>query len=451
MLLDLEVIKNIVGQVEDNLKAGKYKQAALSSRRLSSMRVASILMQTDKEVVAECLKEMDKKRAGIILANMAPEFAVAVLFALPQTDKDKLLNSVSLDHLSELLEAASEKEREELISGLDSPSQKHMAKVSRYPVGSAGRMMNPYFLSVNGNQSVSETLESIVAAPPNVERTPYIYVLDSAGKPSGVVSIKDLLRVGKERKVGEIMNTDIAVVGIADNAKEAAETIRKRRLMMLPVVDDQGFIVGVITFDDAMKVLSEDTINIFSGMAGNYEESFFTPPLKAIRSRLPWMGLNVFLNMGAVAIISGFEATIATVAILAAFIPMITDMGGNVGIQSLSVAIRSIALGEAGLKDFRKVFRKEVAIGVLQGSTLGFLFALIAFVLRGNPFLGLVAGVALGLNVIIAGVVGGILPFVIKALGKDPAMMTGPFLTTITDISGVTIYLALATVFIRFL
>jgi len=152
--------------------------------------------------------------------------------------------------------------------------------------------------------------------------------------------------------------------------------------------------------------------------------------------------------MGAVAVITGFEETIATVAILAAFIPMITDMGGNVGIQALSVAIRSIALGEARLRDLRKVLRKEVLIGVVNGLSLGLIFAVIAYFMRGDALLALLAGVALGVNVLVAGIIGGALPFLIRAIGKDPAMMTGPILTTITDISGVSIYLGLSTVYI---
>lgn len=160
------------------------------------------------------------------------------------------------------------------------------------------------------------------------------------------------------------------------------------------------------------------------------------------------MALNIFLNLGAVWIIAGFEATIAQVAILAAFLPMITDMGGNVGIQSLSVAIRNIALDDARLRDLRRAVRKEVVIGMINGLALGALFAVIAWMLEGNPWIGALAGVALGINVLLAGVVGGCLPFILKRMGRNPAMMTGPILTTITDITGVTIFLGLSTVFL---
>lgn len=160
------------------------------------------------------------------------------------------------------------------------------------------------------------------------------------------------------------------------------------------------------------------------------------------------MAVNIFLNLGAVWVISSFEDTLIQVAILAAFLPMITDMGGNVGIQALSVSIRSMALGESRLGDVWKAVRKETIIGLCNGLALGVLFSVVAFALQGNAVLGLVAGLALGINVLVAGVVGGSMPFLIKRLGKDPAMMTGPVLTTVTDITGVTIFLGLSTVFL---
>lgn len=164
--------------------------------------------------------------------------------------------------------------------------------------------------------------------------------------------------------------------------------------------------------------------------------------------RLPWMVFNVFLNLAAVSIIAGFEDTIAKAAILAAFLPMITDMGGNVGIQALSVSIRSMALGEARLGDYWRALRKEVVVGVMNGIALGYLFGVIAYFMEQNIILGIITGTALAVNVFVAGVLGGTLPFLIKRMGKDPAMITGPILTTITAITGVTIYFGLCTVFL---
>ncbi len=452
MIINPQSLKEIASEMAERLEQGKYRQVVVLSRQLSPSRTAFVLSGTEPEEAGRCLIEMDKSRAGRVLSRMPTDFAVSVLETLPYPIRVKIVNNIPADNIIAILESLDEEEEKELTGHLDRKIQEHIKDIKNYPEDSAGRLMSPYYVSVEGKRTVSETLESILSAPPEIERTPYVYVLDDRNKAAGVISIKDLLRTEKTRPVKDVMSPSLVTVSVTDSAHQAAIIIRNRKLMMLPIVDGEGYIAGVITFDDAMRVLSSESAQLItSHSAVAAEESFFTPPVKAVKGRLPWMAANVFLNMGAVAVITGFEETIATVAILAAFIPMITDMGGNVGIQALSVAIRSIAMGEARLRDFRKVIRKEVVVGMMNGLALGILFAAIAFVMRGNPYLGIVAGAALGINVLVAGIVGGTLPFIVKSLGKDPAMMTGPVLTTITDITGVSIYLGLSTAFIAFL
>lgn len=451
MLLNPDVLTETSKKVSEELREGRYKKAALSSRELSSARVASVFTGEGIEAASGCLKVMDKTRAGKIISHMAPEFSVRMLMHMPVNERAAFLNNISVVTLQEIIELMPQEEKEQVLKELDKKPRAHLEKAKKYPKDSAGRIMSSCFLSVEENRTVSETMEGILSAPAEIDRRPYVYVLDKQQHLVGVVSVKDLLRVDGNKNLRDMLNENIASVRVTDPAVEAANIIRNRRLMMLPVTGEDGTMEGVITFDNAMRALSEDALNLMTVSAGTYEESFFTSPMKAVRGRLPWMMLNVFLNMGAVAVITRFEATIAQVAILAAFIPMITDMGGNVGIQSLSVAIRSIALGEARLRDFKKLLHKEILIGVFNGACLGALFGVIAFIFQGNPYLAFLAGVALGVNVLVAGMVGGALPFLVKAFGRDPAMMTGPFLTTITDITGVSIYLGLSTMFLMFL
>ncbi len=448
MLLNPDVLRETEDKVAACINAGDFKKAASIARLLSPGRMAAMLTSAGAGNAAECLKMMGRETAGRVIASMPPEFSITVLMDMPEKERMSMLNNVPPDNIGDILGGMSDEDRENIVPKLEKKIRAHAQKIEKYPRDSVGRMMSPYFLSAGGERTIAETLEAILSAPSIIDRRPYVYVLDKSNKPIGVVSTKDLLRVDKSRKLKDVMNADIVAVNVTDQADEAARIIQNRRLMILPVVGENGFIDGVLTFDDAMKILSGDALNLMSFPAGIQEESFFTPPSRAIKKRLPWMVVNVFLNMGAVAVITGFETTIATVAILAAFIPMITDMGGNVGIQSLSVAIRSIALGEAKLGNFKKLVSKEAVIGMVNGFSLGVLFGFIAFSLKGNPYLGLLAGVALGINVLIAGVIGGTLPFLIKALGRDPAMMTGPFLTTVTDITGVSIYLGLSTIFL---
>ncbi len=451
MLLNPEVLTEISQKVSEELREGRYKRAAFSGRELSAERMASIVQSEGIEAASGILKVMDRTRSGRIISYMVPEFSAEMLLHLSEDERAGLLNKVSATALDEIFDLFPEEEKDKALQRLDKKLRDHVERARKYPQDSAGRYMSPNFLSVGRDRTVSETMQCILSAPAEIDRRPYVYVLDDDQRPVGVVSIKDLLRMEGSKKVQDMIKDNLASVSVTDPAVEAAEIIRNRRLMMLPVIGKDGALEGVLTFDDAMRILSEDALNLMTASASTYEESFFTPPMKSVKGRLPWMALNVFLNMGAVAVITRFEATIAQVAMLAAFIPMITDMGGNVGIQSLSVAIRSIALGEARLKDFKKLLRKETLIGLVNGMTLGVLFGIIAFIFQGNPYMGFLAGLALGVNVLVAGIVGGALPFLLKAFGRDPAMMTGPFLTTITDITGVSIYLGLSTMFLMFL
>jgi len=449
MLLVPETLEQYQHDMKTALEEGRYDEAAAGAPRLSAGRIARVVREAPKESVEPFLLALDLPRAGRVLAQMPPDYAAQVLIAMEDGIAAKLFKMIPADHAADILEDMDQAEIDILLAEADEQYRTAVSELTRYKRGTAGAVMIPHFIAVERGKTVGQTLDALLAAPPEVERSSYVYIVDEGRKLLGVLSIKDIMRVDPNETVEDTMLPSVIAVHVDDLASQAARLIRLRRFTMLPVLDEEDRLVGVINFDDAMDIIAEDVADQFVHYgAASAEESFFTPPRQAVKMRLPWMAANVFLNLGAVAVIAGFEDTIATVAILAAFLPMITDMGGNVGIQSLSVAIRSIALGEVRLRDFTKAIRKEVAIGLFNGVALGLLFAIIAYLWQGNAWIGVLAGIALGINVFIAGIVGGTIPFLIKRLGKDPAMMTGPVLTTITDITGVFIYLGLCTLFL---
>jgi magnesium transporter len=449
MLLVPETLEKYQQDMKTALEEGRHADAAAIAPQLSAGRIARVLREAPKESVEPCLLAMDLARAGRVLAQMPPDYAANVLIAMEDEIAARLFKMIPPDHAADILEGMDQKEIDILLAQADEGYKRAVTELSGYKSGTAGSVMIPHYIAIDRTKTVGQTLRALLAAPPEVERTSYVYVVNAERKILGVLSVKDLMRFDQNETVEKAMVPNVIAVHVDDSAVQAARLIRLRRFTMLPVLNRDDQLVGVINFDDAMDILTEDVAEQFVHYgAASAEESFFTPPREAVKMRLPWMAANVFLNLGAVAVITGFEGTIAAVAILAAFLPMITDMGGNVGIQSLSVAIRSIALGEVRLRDFTKAIRKEITIGLFNGLALGLLFALIAYFWQGNAWIGALAGVALGVNVLVAGVVGGTMPFLIKRLGKDPAMMTGPVLTTITDITGVFIYLGLCTLFL---
>ncbi len=449
MLLNIQAINEFAKQLGEAVQTGDLQAASANTMKLSSRRAARELTSAPPEAIAGILKSIEPMKAGRIAGYLPASKLMAVLEMSSPEDGIHLLSHIPPDHAGQFFRSITDEQRQPLFAQADPAKREEWEAAVDYSPETVGAVMTTDFLVISPDATVADALDTIASAPPEVEKSTYVYVLNEQDALCGVASVRDLIRASRTETVANVMKSDLIVVKTTDIAVDAAKMLRNRRFAMLPVIDGKGMLSGILTLDDAADILAIDVADQFSGMMGDIgDESFFTRPRGAIRRRLPWMAGNVFLNLLAVAVITGFEDTIAQVAILAAFLPMITDMGGNVGIQSLSVAIRSIALGEAQIRDVGKAVRKEFVVGIVNGVVLGALFGFIALALRGNWLLGLVAGAALGINVVVAGVVGGCLPFLIKRLGKDPAMLTGPLLTTITDVTGVTVYLGLSTLFL---
>ncbi len=449
MILEPDVLLEYRQKFEQDLESRDMGKAVLSAQNISAGRVAEIMTGLDYDVIIAFLEKADQKQAGLILSHFSAEMAAEILEKMDPKVGSTLLDDIPVDHAADIMQIMDVDEAKELFSMVNPKLEEMIRDLMRYEKGTVGSVMNSYFTAVTMGSTVKDTITAMRDAPVQTENKNYVYVVNKAGKPEGVVSMKDLLRTSPDKIVDEIMTRNVVAVYTSDEAVMASQLLRNRRLQMLPVLNDDDKIVGVLLMDDAIEILSLNMVDMFMHMgAATADESFYTPPLGTVKKRLPWMAGNVFLNLGAVAVIASFEATIEAVAALAIFLPMITDMGGNVGIQALSVSIRSIALGEVRLSEYWRAAKKEIVVGLINGLALGLLFAGIAWYIQANMVLGLVAGGALAVNVLIAGIVGGTLPFLIKRWGGDPAMMTGPVLTTITDITGVTIYLGLSTYFL---
>jgi len=449
MILEPGTLKTYREELAESIEAGEYGKARDLAYLISDGRIAQILKDTDTERILPFLELINDSKAGMIISMLPVEMAAEILLIYGVERAASFLDDVPTDNAVDIIDKLPEDFSVQILDQLNPTLKESINELRRYPPDSVGAYMNTIFVGVKKSTTIEDTLTAIHDAPEQIENRSYVYVVNGVKHLEGVISIKDLIRANPAEPVDSVMNTDVVAVHTHDPALDSAQLMRNRRFQMLPVVNDKQELTGVFLLDDAINILSANIVDQFVSIgAASTDESFYTPPLGSVKKRLPWMAANVFLNLGAVAVISAFEGTIEAVAALAIFLPMITDMGGNVGIQALSVSIRSIALGEVRLSEYWRASRKEIIVGLINGLALGSLFALIALILRGEPILGLVAGTALAVNVFIAGIVGGTLPFLIKRMGYDPAMMTGPVLTTITDITGVSIYLGLSTLFL---
>jgi magnesium transporter len=245
------------------------------------------------------------------------------------------------------------------------------------------------------------------------------------------------------------MESDVISVGPQRDQEEVARLIQRYRLRALPVVDEERHLLGIATMDDALDVVSEEATEDMYRMAGvGVDERAFSPLLESAKRRLPWLAFNMAWAFLAVLVVNFFEPTIAKLSALAVFMPMIAGQGNNAGVQTATIVVRSMALGEVHLHDIFRLVRKEVVMGMIKGATFGTILGLVAWLWKDNPTLGFIAGLSLFLNMIVAGLGGVLLPMTFRRLGMDPATVAGVFDTVLTDIMGFLIFLGLATLMI---
>jgi magnesium transporter len=281
----------------------------------------------------------------------------------------------------------------------------------------------------------------------------YLYVVDEQRRLSGVLSLRQLVTATDETKLSRIMTSEVVKVHVSTDQEEAARKVSRYNLLAVPVVGDNDILVGIITVDDVIDVLREEATEDILKMAGTSEEEISSFSVwRSVRVRLPWLFAAWIGGVAAIKIIEGFEGQfseqITLFASLAAFIPVIMGMGGNIGTQSLSITVRGLATGRIDPKLLWRVVFKEIRVGLLLGIAYGFLLALVGWFLNKSLILGVAVGVAMCGNMTLAAVVGTFLPLIATKLRIDPAVASGPFVTTSIDVLGVTLFFLTAALLI---
>ena len=281
----------------------------------------------------------------------------------------------------------------------------------------------------------------------------YLYVIDDDHKLQGMLSLRALLLCEADQPVSEIMMTEVASLTTDTAGHDLVERFKRAHYLAMPVIDEAGKLLGIVTQEAAMRYAEEDAEEVplrVAGIAGGDEFRVMPFPQRSWH-RLTWLMLNVFLNVIAASVIALYEETLQAVIALAVFLPIISDMSGCSGNQAVAVSIRELSLGRIHPGKLMWVVGKELSVGLINGLVLGVLLAVIAYVWRGNMTLGLIVGGALWINTIVAVVVGGSVPLILRRFGRDPAVAAGPLLTTLTDLCGFFVVLTLATQFLHLL
>ena len=390
------------------------------------------------EEAAEALAELDEQIRVEILENLSPELASALIAAMSPDDAADTLDELEDDH------------RDELLNSLDTEDAEEIRTLMAYDPDTAGGVMNTEVFILEQSLTVDQAISQVRAEIEDKEIPYYAYVVDDSSCLVGVLSLRDLLlsRPGTLLR-DSIAGQNLISVTVDQGREEIARLMSHYNFMALPVVTLDGKFAGVVTHDDVMDIIQDLASEDMLGMVGaGQDETVDTPWLESVGKRLPWLLLNMLNSAISAAVVYCFDGSIAQMAILAVFMPMVANQAGNTGQQALAVMIRQIATSGFERRKTREAVRREGKISLVNGSIVGILAGLAVWLFSGNAILAAVMAASLLADMILGALAGASIPLFLKALGRDPAQASSIFLTTITDGAGFFIFLGLATFFL---
>ena len=418
--------------------------------------LADRLQRMPPEEARHILTELPVEEASAALAELDGEWIAALLEDFPQSKLVPLLNEMYAEEAADVLGEIPEIDRARLLRKMDKEGARAARDLLKYPEDTAGGIMNDRFVTLRSHHTVGEGLRRIRRN--HREQSPndinYIYVTDKDEKLVGIVSIRDLIFSDDEVKITDVMNREVKYVRVTDDQEEVVRRFEKYHFLGLPVLEEEGRLVGVIRGDDALTVAIEEQTEDMQKMVGlSGEERALTPWKQSFGRRLPWLCVNLLTACLAGAVVALYEDTVATFAALAIFLPIIAGQGGNAGMQTVTIIIRDMALGELSPGDGRKALAKELLLGLFIGLIIGLMVGTVGYLI-GPVFypddldigwkLGLVVGSAMLLNLVVAALFGVLIPFALKFFRLDPALASSILITTVTDVAGFFFLLALA-------
>lgn len=416
------------------------------ARSLHPADLAEAVAGLDTGVRELVVREFSSAELAVLLEYLDPHYRDLVFEDLPPDRLTRIVAVLPDDLATDAVQELSGSEAAQVVSALPSEARESIRELVRYDPDTAAGRMTGKRLSVPGAATVREAIEALRALP-EAERVPNIYAVAPDGRLLGVVNLRALLIADPSARVGDLAE-EVPTVTADMDQEEAARVLKQYNLPTLPVVDHQDRVVGTLTADDLLHVLEEEVTEDMFRLAGVNEDEDLESIPRSVRYRLPWLYANLVTVLVAAWVVSLFESTLAQVAVLAAFLPVVAAQGGNAGIQTVTVVVRSLALGRIAARDTLRVVRHEVTTGLVTGLVSALVVGVVAWLWQGNAWLGGLVAVAVAGDVLIGVTAGVLIPIGLHAARQDPALSAGIWLTTVTDVFGFLIYLGLATLMV---
>ncbi|MFD1899081.1 magnesium transporter [Enterococcus termitis] len=413
------------GQFYQSIDEADRKQmySYLSPKELADM---FDVIEEDNENMKDYIAEMRPSYAAEMLSEMYTDNAVDLLNMLDKSQKAKYLSLMSTEDAGEIKE------------------------LLHYEDDTAGSIMTTEFVSIVANQTVRSAMYVLKNKADVAETIYYVYVVDQENHLVGVISLRDLIVNDDDTMISDVLSERVISVHVGDDQEDVAQTIRDYDFLALPVTDYDDHLLGIVTVDDIIDVIDDEAASDYSGLAGVNVEEVSENPIKAASKRLPWLITLLFLGMSTATLISHYEELVSEASILAVFISLITGTAGNAGTQSLAVAVRRLAVSDEKDNSFVRLIISEVLTGLVTGAVTGVSIFIVVGIWQHNFPLGFVIGMAMLCAITVANLAGSLIPMLMDKLGFDPAVASGPFITTLSDLTSVLIYFNIAGLFMQY-
>ncbi|MBT8374654.1 MAG: magnesium transporter [Deltaproteobacteria bacterium] len=402
------------------------------------------LTLSDQRRLFEMIKDTEQK--GVLFSELEEDIFLNFAEGMEIDEIVEILETMPTDDVADLIGRLPEEMSDTILEKMKKEGSEEVEGLLRYDDDTAGGIMIPDFIALKENTTAKEAIESLQKEHQDVEMPFYLYVIDEYGKLTGVSSLRQLVVVPPERQLKDFMATDVFSVQTDMDQEEVAKIVARYDILAVPVVDETNRLVGIVTVDDVIDIFRQEATEDILKMAGVGEEFVETKSvLKSTRIRLPWLFASCIGGMIAFFVISHFEESLSRYAYIAAFIPVIMGMGGNIGTQSSTIVVRGLATGRINIRDIWLVVLKELTVGCILGLVYGGLIAAVAQIRYSTLAFATSVGLAVISSMAVAALVGSLVPMAFAKINIDPAVATGPFVTTAMDVISVSFYFIIAT------
>ncbi len=438
------ITDRLINDVMEAVRTGGAEWVDALLDPLHPADIAHLLEQLDPRSRRDLLTVWKGGVDGDTLSELDEQLREEVIGQLAPAELAEAVRDLESDDVVDLVEYLGEDQQEAVLDALDAGDRVVVEQALTYPEESAGRHMQSELVRAPEHWTVGEAIDYLRSDVVLPDQFYHLILVDPRLKAVGYVTLGRILSHPRDMLLRELMEDTFRTFHVAQDVEEVAQAINHYHMITAPVVDDDDRIVGVITIDDAMAFLEEEAEEDILRLAGVGEGSLSDRVIATTRRRFPWLAVNLVTAIFASMVIALFEETIAGLVALAVLMPIVASMGGNAGTQSLTVAVRAIATRDLTTANVWRVIRREVLVGLINGLLFAVVMGVVGVIWFGSPMLGVVIGVAMIINLAVAGLAGTVIPVLLERFGIDPALASGAFVTTVTDVVGFFAFLGLA-------